>query len=49
MKAHTLVIYGLILTALALGAALISDNIKCPPGTKTVTSPTSFEKWCVEE
>ena len=49
MKSSTLIIYGLILVALALGAALISDSIKCPPGTKTVTSPTSFEKWCVED
>jgi hypothetical protein len=20
----------------------------CPPGTKTIRSPTSIEKWCVE-
>ena len=44
MKASTLVINGLILTALALGYALICDSVKCPPETKTVTSPTSLEK-----
>lgn len=25
------------------------DPFACPPGTKTVTSPTSIQKWCVEE
>lgn len=25
------------------------DPFACPPGTKTVTSATSIEKWCVEE
>ena len=24
------------------------DPFACPPGTKTITSPTSLEKWCVE-
>ena len=24
------------------------EPFACPPGTKTITSPTSFEKWCVE-
>lgn len=25
------------------------DPFACPPGTKKITSPTSFEKWCVED
>jgi len=25
------------------------DPFGCPPGTKTISSPTSIEKWCVEE
>lgn len=25
------------------------DPFGCPPGTKTVTSPTSIQKWCVGE
>lgn len=25
------------------------DPFGCPPGTKTITSPTSIQKWCVEE
>jgi hypothetical protein len=24
------------------------DPFGCPPGTKTIRSPTSIEKWCVE-
>lgn len=24
------------------------DPFACPPGTKTITSPTSIEKWCEE-
>jgi hypothetical protein len=24
------------------------EPFACPPGTKTIRSPTSIEKWCVE-
>jgi len=25
------------------------DPFGCPPGTKTISSPTSIESWCLEE
>ena len=25
------------------------EPFACPPGTKTITSPASLEKWCVED
>lgn len=49
--ATVLIVTGLFSILVLYIASLINgvDPFGCPPGTKTISSPMSIEKWCVEE
>ena len=46
--------YGPFIVAIIMVAGLVGYiycllTFNCPPGTKTISKPMSFEKYCVEE
>lgn len=48
-KFASFVIMLLVAFALACVLQFLVNSSECPSGTKTITSPVSFQKFCVED